>query len=319
MQGRVKIRSRPLKASYKLKAGEELELSLPESSEEGELFPLHEAPVELVYEDGEVLVANKPAGLVAHPSPGHKSDTLVNVLFQKKRLSPGTEVFRPGIVHRLDKEVSGLLVLAKTKEAEKNLIGQFKARSVRRIYWALSFGAPSPREGIRESYLIRHPVHRQRFISLREFRPGAKKAITRYRTLKTHGSGISWLECVLETGRTHQIRAHLSSFGHALVGDSLYGKRRRLKSIKGKRPRELCGALGRIALHACSLGFAHPRTGREMLFFRRWPLDLRELLEALGFWEESGKKPGASAAKASEKRPRSAPPAAEGNVYRGEI
>ena len=289
LQERVKSGGRPLKASRKLKAGDELEISLPEEGPAGEPFPpRRDIHVEIVYEDEEILVADKPAGLVVHPSPGHEADTLVNVLFQGRKLSPGSGPFRPGIVHRLDKEASGLMVLSKTKPAEESLAGQFKARSAKRIYWTLVFGAPAPKEGIRESYLMRHPSQRQKFISLRESRPGAKKAITRYRTLKTHGGGLSWLECALETGRTHQIRAQLASFGHPVAGDLLYGKKRRLKSLKGKKLREMCGNLGRIALHARCLSFVHPASNREITFRRGWPLDLKELLLETGFWREGG-------------------------------
>ena len=224
-QGWVRRQNQPLKASFKLKAGDGLEICLPESGSETDgRFPLYDVPVEVVYEDEEILTVNKPAGLAAHPAPGHETDTLVNVFFQKKALSPGTGASRPGIVHRLDREASGLLVLAKTKAAEESLVSQFKARSVQRVYWAAALGAPRPAEGVWESYLSRHPARRQKFLSTKELRAGGEKSNYELQNLKNPfqrpllGGGPP------KNGRTHQIRAHFSAFGHPLAGDWLYGK-----------------------------------------------------------------------------------------------
>ena len=235
-------------------------------------------------EDEEILVVNKPAGLVVHPSLGHESDTLVNRLIYDKKLSCGTDSFRPGVVHRLDKDVSGLLVFAKSKTAETHLIQQFKQRHVKRIYWAITSKAPLSPEDKVETYLSRHPKKRKLFISSHSPLQGSKKAITFYKVLKQDSlSGLAWLECRLKTGRTHQIRLHLTSLGCPLIGDRTYGSFKGFYSFKDQEVSKLCQSLNRIALHAYSLGFVHPIIEKELYFSVPWPEDIKRLVESLHF------------------------------------
>ncbi len=276
LEDRVLLKNQILKSSYKLKEGDILKVTVPlESKEEVTAYNI---PLEIVYEDEDILVINKPTGLVVHPAPGHKSDTLVNALFHHKKLLLRKESSRPGVVHRLDKDVSGLLVLARTAKAEESLIHQFKNRTVQRIYWALSVKTPSPLHGTVNSYLCRHPIFRKKFISVTEYKKGCKEAITHYKTIKSHNNGVTWLECKLSTGRTHQIRVHLSSLSCFLLGDDLYGKKLRTKALQN-----LCKDLKGVALHAQSLSFIHPTSKKSMTFNCPWRLDLKDLVKRLDF------------------------------------
>ena len=279
---KILLKETPLKPSYQLKEGDILTICLSPKPTKEKLSP-YDFPVPCIYEDKDILVVDKPAGLVTHPAPGHESDTLVNVLFQRKTLSAGSHPLRPGLVHRLDKDTSGLLVLAKNKPSEENLIQQFKTRTIQRIYWGITLKPPKKPTGKIESYLIRHPKDRKRFISLpTEPATGGKKAITNYRILKQHDSGLSWMEYTLETGRTHQIRVH-SSFLHCpLAGDKTYG-RSNWKNLQNKQLQVLCKSLNRVALHAQSLCFSHPRTGKNLSFTSPWPSDLHSFLKYLNF------------------------------------
>ena len=270
-----------LKASYRLRAGDLLKVVVPPKESEG--FRSYDFPLDIVYEDEEILVVDKPAGLVVHPAPGHKDKTLVNILFHKKKLAPGSSSLRPGIVHRLDKDVSGLLILAKTQSSWVHLIQQFQRRSVQREYWAVCFRAPSSCQGRIETWITRHPVDRKRFISLNQFQTGSKKAMTFYEVFRQGEEKISWVKCYLKTGRTHQIRVHLSSLSCPLVGDKVYG-RNKGSSVKNVALKKHIQQLNRVALHAHSLGFSHPLTGKKMTFKSYWPLDLKELLEKLKFY-----------------------------------
>lgn len=276
---KVKRLNQPLRASHKVKPGEIFSLQL---SDEKETPSISKEPIECLYEDEEILVIDKPAGIVTHPAPGHETDTLVNRLIYEKKLSPGTDSLRPGVVHRLDKDVSGLLVFAKTKQAEAHLIEQFKSRQVKRVYWAVTVQSPESQEGTVKTYISRHPKKRKIFISTEDFKAGGKQAITSYKVLKSH-SGISWLECRLKTGRTHQIRLHLSSLKCPVIGDRVYGSFKGVYSFKNKPLADICRSLSRLALHARSLGFIHPTTKKELHFQAPWPEDIKELLKNLGF------------------------------------
>lgn len=279
---KVLLKGIPLKPSYQLKEGDVLTISLPAQTKKEALSP-YDFPVPCVYEDKDILIVDKPAGLVTHPAPGHESDTLVNALFQRKTLSPGSHILRPGLVHRLDKDTSGLLILAKNISAEKQLIQQFKTRRIQRTYWGITLKSPKESKGKIESYLTRHPKDRKRFISL-PTKPssGGKKALTNYQILKQHNSGLTWMKYVLETGRTHQIRVH-SSFLHCpLAGDKIYG-RSGWKNLQNKQLQTLCKSLNRVALHAHSLFFLHPKTGKMLSFASPWPADLHPLLKPLNF------------------------------------
>ena len=281
----VFLKEKALKASYCLREGDLLKIYLHPSSTEKDVLKPYDYPLEIVFEDEEVLVVNKPAGLVTHPAPGHEDKSLVNILFKEKKLSSGSDKLRPGIVHRLDKEVSGLLVLSKTKKTEDILIEQFKKHEVQRKYRAIALHTPSPYSAQIETWLGRHPIHRKKFTVFKEFKEGNKKAITFYQLIKQHSSGISWLECQLKTGRTHQIRVHLSFIGCPLAGDSLYG-RQKLSFIKDQTLKKKVQLLNRIALHAYSLQFKHPQSKKALFFESSWPEDLSCLLKSLNFSDE---------------------------------
>ena len=243
-------------------------------------------PLTIVHEDDDLIVVDKPAGLVVHPAPGAPDGTLVNALLHHAgdRLSGIGGQIRPGIVHRIDKDTSGLLVVAKTDAAHHGLQAQFKAHDLERRYLAVVYGAPDPADarlrnlaGISweaggvlriEGRIGRHPADRKRMTVLTS---DGKHAVTRVRLLERL-EGASLVECRLETGRTHQIRVHMSFAGHPLVGDAAYGRRRDTGPA---------GAFPRQALHAASLGFVHPVTGAAMRFDSALPADFAGLLEAL--------------------------------------
>jgi len=276
--GRVRINGRVLKPSYETKVGDSIDIDVP-IVVETELLP-YDFPLQIPYEDEDLLVVDKPAGLVVHPACGHLQDTLVNALLHHtKDLSLGFNEKRPGLVHRLDKGTSGLLVIAKNDEAQRLLALQFQRKTTHRIYRAMAFGKFKNERGTIQSYLKRHPEDRKRVASA----PDGKLAVTHYTVLSYHPSGVSLVELKLETGRTHQIRVHLSELGHPIVGDVTYGATKRLKNLKSVQLRKMIEEMPRFALHAMELGFVHPRTGKKMLFQAPWPDDLMPLVEHFGF------------------------------------
>lgn len=236
-------------------------------------------PLDTLYEDNDLIVINKPAGLVVHPAPGNPEGTLVNALLSHcgASLSGINGVRRPGIVHRLDKETSGLMVAAKNDKAHQSLAHQLATREMSRIYQALVWGVLSPLEGVIEGSIGRDPRHRQR-MALRE---KGKFARTHYKTLKTFGRVASLVECRLDTGRTHQIRVHLASKGHSLLGDPLYGKRPRAIPVLLKNTLDTGWPKKRQALHAKELSFIHPTTKKKLTFSTDLPQDIRNLLDVL--------------------------------------
>ncbi|WP_370312555.1 RluA family pseudouridine synthase [Sagittula sp.] len=282
----------------KVAEGDVLEIAVP-AAEEYDVVP-QDIPLEIVFEDADLLVVNKPAGMVVHPAPGTPDGTLVNALlhhFGGDLSGVGGEK-RPGIVHRIDKDTSGLLVVAKSDRAHHGLAKQFEKHTARRAYLAVVHGVPDvadPRlmgtRGVSAgagggititSGLARHKTDRQRQAVF--FDGQGRHAITHARVLETFGAPecLALVECRLETGRTHQIRVHMAHAGHALVGDSTYGGRRKLKgSALSPAAFAAADAFDRQALHAAELGFVHPVTEEEMLFEAPLPADMQDLLAAL--------------------------------------
>jgi len=242
-------------------------------------------PLDVVFEDDYLLVVDKPAGLVVHPSPGHSSGTLVNALVRHcgASLAGIGGAKRPGIVHRLDKDTSGLIVVAKTDEAHRGLAALFadhgRSGSLAREYCALVWGAPDAAAGSIDAPLRRHPVHREKMAVAAAGR--GRRAVTHWRVLERLGPA-SLIACRLETGRTHQIRVHLAHIGCPLLGDSLYGGGFKTKASRlSERARAALAALGRQALHAATLAFEHPITGERLAFHRAPPDDFMLLVSTL--------------------------------------
>lgn len=235
-------------------------------------------PLDIVFEDAHLIVVNKPAGLVVHPAAGNRDGTLVNALLHHcaGELSGIGGVARPGIVHRIDKDTSGLLVVAKTDSAHEGLAAQFADHSIDRAYIAFAAGKPHPPSGTISGRVGRSDRNRKKMAVLADGATRGKHAVTHYKTIATHPH-CSEIECRLETGRTHQVRVHCASIGHALLGDPLYGR-----APAPLRP--ILNRLGfqRQALHATELGFAHPATGERVIFRTDMPGDMRELIDEIG-------------------------------------
>ena len=268
--GRVTVGGRARKAAYRVRAGERVEAEIP-PAEAQELRP-EALPLEVVYEDDAVLVVNKPAGMVMHPGAGHAGGTLAAaVLAHAPETARVGGQRRPGIVHRLDKGTSGLLVVAKTRPAYDSLVAQLAARTVARRYLVVVHGLPTPSDGVIDAPIGRHPRDRVR-MAVRP--PGqGRRAVTRYRVLERFPAvPAAYLEARLETGRTHQIRVHLAARGHPVLGDDTY----RPRSL----PRPDLDPEG-LALHAAELGFVHPLTGQPVAFAVAPPPRMARLLARL--------------------------------------
>ncbi len=262
------------KGGQKVRTGDVVEVIIP-PPRTLELVPL-EMELSILYEDPHLLVLDKPAGLVVHPAPGHEDDTLVNALLAHCGDLKGIgRVERPGIVHRLDKGTSGLLVVAKDEVTHQALMRQFQSRQVEKVYLALVYGCPMPLEGIIHTCLARHPVNRKKMAVVE----GGREAITHYRVLAS-GSGLSLVEVRIATGRTHQIRVHMHHMGHPVVGDPLYGGKMPgdlLPSLKGA-----IKTLGRQALHHHRMKFTHPITGEEVAYISPMPEDMSRVAGEAG-------------------------------------
>lgn len=269
--------------SAKIKEGQRIEVRIPE------IKPSHIAPQEIaldvIYEDDDILIINKPAGLTVHPAPGHPDMTLVNALLAHcgKTLSGIGGVARPGIVHRIDKDTSGLLVVAKHDAAHIALSAQLADRSLKRTYAALVWGVPSPKSGTIKGNIGRSMVNRQKMAVTPK---GGKPAVTHYKVLEIF-DGVSLVECNLETGRTHQIRVHFTHIKHPLIGDPVYGQStvQRLKSSIYKsfpeKTRETLLSFNRQALHAKALELIHPKTQKKIRFECNLPDDMQSLITSL--------------------------------------
>lgn len=278
-EGHVTLAGKPARtAALRPAAGTPWSIAVPEAAP-AEAQP-QDIPLSIVFEDDALIVVDKPAGLVVHPAAGNLDGTLVNALLHHcaGRLSGIGGVARPGIVHRIDKDTSGLLVVAKTDAAHDGLARQFADHSIERAYLAVATGVPTPAAGTIRGTIARDPRNRKKMalVPEGETHNRGKHAVTHYRTLESLGRDAVLIECRLETGRTHQVRVHLASIGHALVGDPVYAR-------TPPRLRPLLARLGfrRQALHAAVLGFDHPLSGERLVFRATTPVDLGELIVEL--------------------------------------
>ena len=237
-------------------------------------------PLDILYEDDDLIVVNKPAGMTVHPAAGAYKDTLVNALLYhcKESLSGIGGVARPGIVHRIDRNTSGVLVIAKNDMAHRHLAEQFFEHSIERTYYAIVYGVPQPLKGTIEGNIARSPYDRKKMAIVQS---GGKTAVTHYEVIENYKNAISLVKCNLETGRTHQIRVHLSSIGHNLVGDDVYVKAKKSSVLLPDALKTYVNSFPRQALHAYSLGFVHPRTKEFLSFKADFPADMMELINKL--------------------------------------
>ena len=278
--GRVTVDGTPAPSRTRLRPGQQVTL-VPLPPPPATAVP-QDIPLRVVYEDAHLLVVDKPAGLVVHPAPGHPDGTLVNAVLHHRGGAgalPG-EPLRPGLVHRLDRDTSGLLVVALTEAAHRDLAAQLQERTLGRAYHAVCWGRWAEDAGEIAAPLARHPRHRQRMAVVADGRP----ALTRYRVLSDHGFA-QLVEARLATGRTHQIRVHFAWRHHPVVGDPVYGDDRRARgvhSLDRRRADRLVAVAGRQMLHAAWLRLRHPATGETLVLGAPWPDDLRAAVTALG-------------------------------------
>ncbi len=282
LDGAVMLNGKPcLDPSLKMKSGMALTILVPppmDDTPEPEDIPLN-----IVYEDDDLLVIDKQAGLVVHPAPGHRSGTLVNALLHHcgDSLSGIGGVRRPGIVHRLDKDTSGLMLVAKNDRAHAGLSAQLSDRTLSRRYYALVWGVPSPRKGTVSAPVGRHATHRQKMsVNTKQ----GRAAKTHYEVKEAYGHAAALVECKLETGRTHQVRVHMTHLGHPLAGDPVYGLQKTgsesllKKEGYSDKTRAAIAAFPRQALHARQISFIHPATGKPMTFDSPLPPDFEGLI-----------------------------------------
>ena len=265
-EGLVTVDEKPVKANYRLSAGQQVSVQVREP-EEVNIEP-QEMPLDILYEDGDVCIVNKPKGMVVHPAAGHYRDTLVNGIMYhcQDSLSGINGSLRPGIVHRIDKDTTGALIICKNDKAHSCIAEQLKEHSITRRYRAIIIGNLSEDEGTVDAPIGRHPTQRKKMAVNRN---NGKRAVTHYRVLARF-RGYTYIECRLETGRTHQIRVHMASIGHPLLGDTVYGPAKQAyPSLEGQ------------TLHAMVIGFVHPTTGAYMEFEAPLPAYFAELLQKL--------------------------------------
>ena len=263
--GDIRVNGKPVKANYKVTEGDEIQVCIPEP-ENPDILP-EDIPLDILYEDDDILVVNKPKGMVVHPAPGHYSHTLVNAVMYhcKGRLSGINGVLRPGIVHRIDMDTTGSLLICKNDHAHQILAEELKEHSITRRYHAIVHGNIKEDTGTVNAPIGRHPVDRKKMSTKA---PNGRHAVTHYKVLERFGD-YTYIECELETGRTHQIRVHMSSIGHPILGDPVYGP--------AKCPYKLQGQ----TLHAKILGITHPATGEYMEFDAPLPGYFSDLLQRL--------------------------------------
>lgn len=283
-EGKVKVNNKIVdKPSYKVKAGDYIVVEY-EVEEEPEILP-EDIEIPIVYEDEYIIVINKPAGIVVHPAKGHFRGTIVNAVLWKI-LEIQADRTRPGIVHRLDKDTSGLMVIAKTQDAVRNLAEQIQRRIMKRLYKAFVWGTSIKEKGTIQAPIGRHPVDRKRMA----ITPiNSKMAITHYRVIEKFSSVATLLELKLDTGRTHQIRVHMEYLGFPIIGDSVYSGRDSRKifkvvpSVYASVVNEILNTINRQALHAYKLIFTHPIEKRELIFETPLPDDIQKLYNILKY------------------------------------
>ena len=280
--GLIMANGKPVKSSYKVKPCDVLTVMMDRPRYDNDIIP-EDIPLDIVYEDNELMVVNKPAGLVVHPGCGNYHGTLVNAIAWHLKDNPSYDPNDPqvGLVHRIDKDTSGLLVVAKTPDAKTHLGLQFYNKTTRRKYNALVWGVVENNEGTIEGNIGRNPRDRMQMAVLSDPAQG-KHAVTHYRVLERLGY-VTLVECVLETGRTHQIRVHMKHIGHTLFNDERYGGNEILKGTHFSKYKQFVNncfeTCPRQALHAMTLGFVHPRTGEEMFFTSPLPEDMTNLID----------------------------------------
>ena len=266
-----------LKFNQKLQIGDTIEIKIPEP-ECSDILPQN-IPLEIIYTDDDIIIVNKPRGLQTHPGGNNYNNTLVNALLYQfnDQLSSIGGVIRPGIVHRLDKLTTGLMVVAKNDYAHLHISKQLESRSLKRTYLALAFGHPFQKTGKIETFLKKHPIKRQLMkVSMHD----GKKAITHFNVIKNYDEKIALIECNLETGRTHQIRVHLSHIGHSIIGDQDYGHNsNKIKNIKNDKLREKFTNLTGQLLHAHKIELIHPKTEELIKFEKEPPEDFQKILQ----------------------------------------
>ena len=264
--------------NFKTRLGDVYQVILPEPTE-AEPSP-EDIPLDILFEDEDLIVINKPAGMTVHPAAGVYSGTLVNALLYhcKGSLSGIGGVARPGIVHRIDKNTSGILVVAKNDITHRGLAEQFFVHSIERTYYACVYGVPSPSKGVITGNIARSPYDRKKMALVQS---GGKTAVTHYQTIENYRNTASLVRCNLETGRTHQIRVHLSSIGCHLIGDDVYVKPKKSSLLLPEPIKTYVNSFPRQALHAYSLGFIHPKTKKKLQFTADFPPDMQELLQHL--------------------------------------
>ncbi|MCM1288079.1 MAG: RluA family pseudouridine synthase [Clostridium sp.] len=265
--GNIKVNDKTVKANYKLRAGDDIYICIPEP--EALEIKAENIPLDIVYEDDDIIVVNKPKGMVVHPAPGHFEGTLVNALLYhcKDSLSSINGVMRPGIVHRIDMDTTGLLLVCKNDAAHKIMSDKFKIHDITRIYTAIVYNHINEPEGTVDKPIARHKTDRKRMaIDMNN----GRSAVTHYKLLQNLKKNFSLITCRLETGRTHQIRVHMASINHPLLGDELYGPKDKPFKTNGQ------------VLHAGTLGFSHPVTGKYMEFQAGLPEEFERILKLLG-------------------------------------
>lgn len=264
-EGSISVNGNAVKANYRVNEGDEIRVEIPEP-EMPDILP-EDIPLDILYEDDDILIVNKPKGMVVHPAPGHYSHTLVNAVLYHcgSRLSGINGVLRPGIVHRIDMDTTGSLLICKNDRAHQILAEELKEHSITRRYHAIVHGNLKEDTGTVNAPIGRHPVDRKKMSTKS---PSGRHAVTHYRVLERFGD-FTYIECELETGRTHQIRVHMSSIGHPILGDAVYGPARCPFRLQGQ------------TLHAKILGIRHPSTGEYMEFDAPLPEYFSELLDRL--------------------------------------